>query len=312
MSMAELSDDASRVNRLRQVSTAILASWMFSRKCDFAVKAAPAAGLEQLGEVFQPLLGEIAPARDNVAATCHVSSMCHEPARKRENGRRRNGTNHLHVTSDILWKTSALSSKRRYYTPLIDRKPEKYGIFRPIHSQAAPLHGGFARVGFFDVALQLISRCGDCRKDSARNERPVRGDNRTGQAIWALGVDGRSRRIQPRWGGITAPTYIGRSRVGARSKDRAIFLTFCQGFCGPKSGFGAEFIARQGDWLRRRPIYPRPWRPPAGSGPVSGEPAVGPGHLLRRARGETPATGTAGVAAMAETAAKASAAPAPN
>src|SRR6516165_4480523 len=27
------------------------------------------------------------------------------------------------------------------------------------------------------------------------NERPVRGDNRTGQAIWALGVDGRSRRI---------------------------------------------------------------------------------------------------------------------
>jgi hypothetical protein len=28
-------------------------------------------------------------------------------------------------------------------------------------------------------------------------KRPVRGDNRTGQAIWALGVDGRSRRIQP-------------------------------------------------------------------------------------------------------------------
>src|SRR5258707_3261754 len=26
---------------------------------------------------------------------------------------------------------------------------------------------------------------------------PVRGDNRTGQAILALGVDGRSRRIQP-------------------------------------------------------------------------------------------------------------------
>jgi hypothetical protein len=41
-----------------------------------------------------------------------------------------------------------------------------------------------------------------------RNERPVRGDNRTGQAIWALGMDGRSRQIQPRWGGITPPTCI--------------------------------------------------------------------------------------------------------
>ena len=34
-------------------------------------------------------------------------------------------------------------------------------------------------------------------KRLGKNERPVRGDNRTGQAIWALGVDGRSRRIQP-------------------------------------------------------------------------------------------------------------------
>src|SRR6516225_5039332 len=35
---------------------------------------------------------------------------------------------------------------------------------------------------------------------AAENERPVRGDSRTGQAIWALGVDGRSRRIQPSMG----------------------------------------------------------------------------------------------------------------
>src|SRR5439155_24334192 len=40
-------------------------------------------------------------------------------------------------------------------------------------------------------ATQLPSKAG------AENERPVRGDNRTGQAIWALGVDGRSRLIQP-------------------------------------------------------------------------------------------------------------------
>lgn len=33
------------------------------------------------------------------------------------------------------------------------------------------------------------------KKTSAQKKRPVRGDNRTGQAIWALGVDGRSRLI---------------------------------------------------------------------------------------------------------------------
>jgi hypothetical protein len=36
----------------------------------------------------------------------------------------------------------------------------------------------------------------DLREMRRKKERPVRGDNRTGQAIWALGVDGRSRRIQ--------------------------------------------------------------------------------------------------------------------
>jgi hypothetical protein len=36
------------------------------------VIAAPAAGLEQFGEMFQPLFGKIAPARDNVAAARHV------------------------------------------------------------------------------------------------------------------------------------------------------------------------------------------------------------------------------------------------
>nr|GAJ34064.1 hypothetical protein BDOA9_0132620 [Bradyrhizobium sp. DOA9] len=30
---------------------------------------------------------------------------------------------------------------------------------------------------------------------SPQKKRPVRGDNRTGRAIWALGVDGRSRLI---------------------------------------------------------------------------------------------------------------------
>src|SRR5581483_4495395 len=38
-----------------------------------------------------------------------------------------------------------------------------------------------------------------------QNKRPDRGDNRSGRAIRALGVDGRSRLIQL-WGGKTAPT----------------------------------------------------------------------------------------------------------
>ena len=71
-------------------------------------------------------------------------------------------------------------------------------------------------------------------EEPAINERPVRGDNRTGQAIWALGVDGRSRRIQPRWGGITAPTDIGRRRVAVRSKRPAFFLAFPARIFGPK------------------------------------------------------------------------------
>src|SRR5258708_2292781 len=72
-------------------------------------------------------------------------------------------------------------------------------------------------------------------KRTAENERPVRGDNRTGQAIWALGVDGRSRQIQPRWGGITAPTAIGRDRAAGRSNGVAIFLTFWRAVPRPKN-----------------------------------------------------------------------------
>src|ERR1700737_3384601 len=43
------------------------------------------------------------------------------------------------------------------------------------------------------------------RDSHAENKRPDRGDNRSGGAIRALGVDGRSRLIQL-WGGKTAPT----------------------------------------------------------------------------------------------------------
>ena len=61
-------------------------------KDGFTVVATPASGSEQFGEMFQPLFGKLAPARDDVAATCQVGSICHQNARMEKNGRRRNRT----------------------------------------------------------------------------------------------------------------------------------------------------------------------------------------------------------------------------
>ena len=64
------------------------------KKSVFGVKAPPAPGLEQFGEVVQPLFRKIALAGNDIAATRQVRAcvyvMCHKTARKRENGRRRN------------------------------------------------------------------------------------------------------------------------------------------------------------------------------------------------------------------------------
>src|SRR3981189_3483731 len=51
---------------------------------------APAPGLEQFGEMIEPLLGQRAPAVEDLLAPRHVQSLCHEKVRKEENGRRRN------------------------------------------------------------------------------------------------------------------------------------------------------------------------------------------------------------------------------
>src|SRR5437588_11352674 len=63
-------------------------------------------------------------------------------------------------------------------------------------------------------------------QSNPQNERPVRGDNRTGQAIWALGVDGRSRRIQPMGRVFPLPHVMCRRGRAARSKSSTNFLTF--------------------------------------------------------------------------------------
>ena len=111
---------------------------------EFAVIAAPAPGLEQFGEIFQPLLGKVAPARDNIAATRHICMKCHKSARKEKNGRGRNRHESIRCDMDILWKTSALSSARHYGSRFNRRTPRKYGVIRAIHRQAARRHGRVA------------------------------------------------------------------------------------------------------------------------------------------------------------------------
>src|ERR1700694_3940382 len=79
-------------------------------------------------------------------------------------------------------------------------------------------------------------------------------------------VDGRSRRIQPRWGGITAPTHIGRGRAAARSNGLTIFLTFGRNFldghhcaagrvAAPRADF-SEAMA-PGGWFKAGSFKPR-------------------------------------------------------
>jgi hypothetical protein len=77
---------------------------------------------------------------------------------RRETETRTDATNQQHRGNNILWKTLWLSSDVLGFdtNPVFDR-------------------------------IRVCER--------AEKKRPVRGDNRTGQAIWALGVDGRSRLI---------------------------------------------------------------------------------------------------------------------
>jgi hypothetical protein len=187
------------------------------KKGEFAVITTPAAGLEQFREVVESLLGKSTPAADNIATARHVQSICHKPAREEKPDADATGTNQFDATGIFCGKLLFCPVSAPHRSPIIERKPRKGRAVLGIGGQARD-RGWLScdrrkRVG---AAIRSISLNGNARNISP-NERPVRGDNRTGQAIWALGVDGRSRRIQPRWGGIAAPTDIGRSRVGARS-----------------------------------------------------------------------------------------------
>ena len=85
------------------------------------------------------------------------------------------------------------------------------------------------------------------QKPGAENERPVRGDNRTGQAIWALGVDGRSRRIQP-----MGRDY--RSHIDKSQHPRRTFKTPSDFFNLLFGAIAAKITAQQAISRRLRPI----------------------------------------------------------
>src|SRR6202790_5371133 len=118
-------------------------------------------------------------------------------------------------------------------------------------------HGCAARRCASEIAVAGMTLA----KARPKNERPVRGDNRTGQAIWALGMDGRSRRIQPRWGGITTPTCMGRGKPAARSNVSRIFLAFgrkfwTENYCAAArlASPGADFSGATADGWSKAPV----------------------------------------------------------
>ena len=147
------------------------------------------------------------------------------------------------------------------------------------------------------------------RQKRAGNERPVRGDNRTGQAIWALGVDGRSRRIQPMGRDNRSHTYSSRQRRRT-FKPEANFFNFlgCRSWQiaaenHRAAGRSASFAADLSDAMAAPAVV---------QGAAHGSVLPGPRLFPPPACPVRAATGTAGAATAAVTAAKASASPAPN
>src|SRR5258706_7888946 len=135
---------------------------------------------------------------------------------------------------------------------------ELRGFLLPIHSQAAYRHGAVAG-GCMYASGAPESRFRQAERRRCPQKRKTRrGGQPDGSShMGALGVDGRSRRIQPRWGGITAPTDI-MSREGRRTfKRTSDFFNF----------FWREILEEKPP--RRRPIgfaNDRPFRRQGGRG----------------------------------------------
>src|SRR6266446_4917743 len=139
--------------------------------------------------------------------------------------------------------------------PRIRQKAVEVRRFLPIHGQAAYRDGGVAGgCKYVSAAPESRFRQAERRKYPQKRKTRPGGQPDGSSHMGALGVDGRSRRIQPRWGGITAPQILCRGRVAARSNGLGIFLTFLAG------DFGRKTTARRADRRRQRPTCRTPWR----------------------------------------------------
>ena len=116
---------------------------------------------EQFGKVFQSLLGKRAPACHDLAASRHVRTMCHEPARMR-------GTD-ADATSESTRRDRNMLWKRPFFVQRCQHRVEKM----PCRERPR------VRV----------------RKRGSKMKDPSGGTTGRVKAIWALGVDGRSRLI---------------------------------------------------------------------------------------------------------------------
>lgn len=120
---------------------------------------------------------------------------------------------------DILWKTFSLSSAWSYGSRCDRRNPQKYGAVSPIHRHAARQHGHVTKrvsiISFGKTRGNIAAsrrrteslRSASPRALHARRRFPTKpvpemkdpSGGTTGRVkpYGALGVDGRSRRIQP-------------------------------------------------------------------------------------------------------------------
>ena len=230
---------------------------------------------------------------------------------------------------DILWKTFSLSSAWSYGARSDRRNPHKYGVITlyPPSSCTAAWPRCEARLDHFvREDTGNIARHADERKVCGRQARaaphatrllrkpvpemkdPSGGTTGRVKPYGRLGWMG-ARAEYSRWGGITAPTSISRSTLAERSKRRAIFLTLCSGrlpenHCA--AGYFAAFAADLSDAIDGGESFSaRLTEALSADGSSAG--VFSPAGLP-----ETEASGTAGAAVAAVTAAKASASPAPN
>src|ERR1700752_1187012 len=133
--------------------------------------------------------------------------------------RTRDATNRISgYDRDILWKTFPLSSKRPLSAKRAARNPRQYAAFlQQSASNDAPTWRRCSKHG--PPCPQRN------RKPPPKIKDPSGGTTGRVKAIWALGVDGRSRLIQP--SGRDNRSHRHKSAAGAPTfKPPVIFLTF--------------------------------------------------------------------------------------